>query len=64
MGRDSETPVGERIATPDVPPQAGLRRLDDDDLIASMRAMSMGERLECGFELCELASELAGAAHR
>ena len=64
MGRDRDTPVGERIATADIPPPEGLRRLDDDDLIASMRAMSMGERLECGFELCELASELAGAAHR
>ena len=41
-----------------------LRRLDDDELIAHMRAMSIGERLESGFELCEFASELAGAAHR
>ncbi len=43
---------------------AETRRLDDHDLIAAMRAMSMGERLESGFELCEFAAELAGAAHR
>lgn len=29
-----------------------------------MRAMSIGERLESGFELCEFAAELAGAARR
>ncbi len=56
---------GRPIAEVPAPPAVGeRRRLDDDDLIASMRAMSMGERLESGFELCELASELAGAAHR
>jgi hypothetical protein len=29
-----------------------------------MRAMSVGERLESGFELCEFAAELAGTARR
>jgi hypothetical protein len=56
---------GRPIDDAPAPPDAGeVRRLDDDDLIASMRAMSMRERLESGFELCEFASELAGAAHR
>lgn len=45
---------------PDVSPKEGLRRLDDDDLVARMRAMSLGERLESGFELCEFAFELVG----
>jgi len=39
-------------------------RLDDKHLVASVRAMSMGERLESGFELCEFASELAGSARQ
>ena len=40
------------------------RRLDDPDLIARMRAMTVGERLEAGFEQSGFASELAGAARR
>jgi hypothetical protein len=56
---------GRPNAEASAPSEVGeARRLDDADLIASMRAMSMGERLESGFELCELASELAGAARR
>ena len=56
---------GRFIADEPAPSDVGeLRRLDDDDLIAAMRAMSMGERLESAFELCEFAYELAGAAHR
>lgn len=37
-------------------------RLDDPALRARQRAMSMGERLESGFELCSFAVDLAGAA--
>lgn len=47
------------------PPGFGvIGRLDDEHLVASLRMMSMGERLESGFELCEFASELAGSAGR
>jgi hypothetical protein len=38
--------------------------LDDPALIRRRRAMSMSQRLEAGFELCELASSLRGAARR
>jgi transcriptional regulator with XRE-family HTH domain len=38
--------------------------LDDPALIRRQRAMSMSRRLEAGFELCELASSLRGAARR
>ena len=37
---------------------------DDPALIASQRAMTMGERLESGFALCRFSSALAGAARR
>ncbi len=50
---------------PSPPPDFGLiRRLDDEHLVASLRAMTIGERLESGFELCEFASELAGSARQ
>ena len=50
---------------PSRPLQSGVvGRLDDEHLVASLRMMSMGERLESGFELCEFASELAGSAGR
>ena len=42
-------------------PAAGL---DDPGLIARQRGMSMGARLESGFELSRFASQLAGAARR
>jgi transcriptional regulator with XRE-family HTH domain len=38
--------------------------LDDPALIASQRAMTMSERLEAGFELCEFASRFVGSARR
>ncbi len=41
-----------------------IGRLDDEHLVATLRSMSMGERLESGFELCEFASELAASARR
>ncbi len=39
-------------------------RLDDPVLIARQRAMTMGERLETGFELCEFASRFVDSARR
>lgn len=59
-------PEGRSIADePSPPPDLGIAgRLDDKHLVASLRAMSMGERLESGFELCEFASELAGSARQ
>jgi transcriptional regulator with XRE-family HTH domain len=39
-------------------------RLDDVGLVARQRAMSVGERLESGFELSSFASDLVGAARR
>ncbi len=54
--------VAESAARPWVADSHTPRRLDDEDLIARMRAMSIGERLESGFELCEFAAELVGAA--
>jgi transcriptional regulator with XRE-family HTH domain len=39
-------------------------RLDDAGLIARQRAMTIGERLESGFELSSFASDLVGAARR
>ena len=59
-------PEGRRTADePSPPPDLGVAgRLDDEHLIASLRAMSMGERLESGFELCEFASQLAGSARQ
>ena len=50
---------------PSRPPHSGVAgRLDDEHLVATLRSMSMGERLESGFELCEFASELAASARR
>ena len=50
---------------PSRPLQSGVvGRLDDEYLVATLRSMSMGERLESGFELCEFASELAASARR
>jgi len=38
--------------------------LDDPSLIARQRAMTIDERLEAGFALCEFASDFAGATRR
>ena len=59
-------PEGRSIADePSPQPDVGVAgRLDDKHLVASVRAMSMGERLESGFELCEFASELADSARQ
>jgi hypothetical protein len=59
-------PEGRSIADePSPQPDVGVAgRLDDKHLVASVRAMSMGERLESGFELCEFASQLAGSARQ
>ncbi len=65
MGVDDSSPTEVEDSPRPARPEAGvIRRLDDEDLIARVSKMSMGERLESGFELCEFASELAGAAHR
>lgn len=61
MGEEGRSTADE----PPRPPNVGIMgRLDDEHLVASLRTMSMGERLESGFELCEFASELAGSARR